>query len=79
MTAGIEESVRFHDLRHTFATMAIQNGVDVKTVANMLGHYSAAFTLDAYTHVTDEMRRGAAEKIEGFINNTIKSCAIHTE
>lgn len=57
MTAGIEEPVRFHDLRHTFATMAIQNGVDVKTVANMLGHYSAEFTLDVYTHVTDEMRR----------------------
>ena len=57
MTAGIEEPVRFHDLRHTFATMAIQNGVDVKPVANMLGHYSAEFTLDVYTHVTDEMRR----------------------
>ena len=34
--------IRFHDLRHTFATMALQNGVDVKTVSSMLGHYSAA-------------------------------------
>ena len=33
--------IRFHDLRHTFATMALQNGVDVKTVSSMLGHYSA--------------------------------------
>ena len=41
--------IRFHDLRHTFATMALQNGVDVKTVSSMLGHYSAAFTLDGMT------------------------------
>ena len=38
--AGLPK-VRFHDLRHTFATMALQNGVDVKTVSSMLGHYSA--------------------------------------
>ena len=36
--------VRFHDLRHTFATITLQNGVDVKTVSSMLGHYSAGFT-----------------------------------
>ena len=40
--------IRFHDLRHTFATMALQNGVDIKTVSSMLGHYSAGFTLDTY-------------------------------
>ena len=39
--AGIEEHVRFHDLRHTFATMAISSGVDVKTLSSMLGHFSA--------------------------------------
>ena len=39
--AGIEEHVRFHDLRHTFATMALSSGVDVKTLSSMLGHYSA--------------------------------------
>ena len=43
--------IRFHDLRHTFATMALQNGVDVKTVSSMLGHYSAGFTLDTYGNV----------------------------
>ncbi len=46
--------IRFHDLRHTFATMALQNGVDVKTVAVCLGHYSAGFTLDTYAHVTTD-------------------------
>ena len=35
--------IRFHDLRHTFATMALQNGVDIKTVSAMLGHYDAGF------------------------------------
>ena len=56
--------VRFHDLRHTFATLALQNGVDVKTVSGMLGHYSAGFTLDTYAHVTTSAQRQAAEAME---------------
>lgn len=65
--AEIDSSVRFHDLRHTFATLAMQSGVDVKTLASMLGHYSAGFTLDTYTHITHQMQQGAAEKIGGFM------------
>ena len=42
-----------------------------KTVAGMLGHYSAAFTLDTYTHVTEQMKRGAAEKIGVFMNASV--------
>ena len=57
--AGLPK-VRFHDLRHTFATLALQNGVDIKTVSGMLGHYSAGFTLDTYTHVTTQAQRQAA-------------------
>ena len=53
--------VRFHDLRHTFATLALQNGVDVKTVSGMLGHFSAGFTLDTYAHVTTASQRQAAK------------------
>ena len=53
--------IRFHDLRHTFATMALQNGVDVKTVSSMLGHYSAGFTLDTYAHVTGQRPAHAAK------------------
>ncbi len=52
--------VRFHDLRHTFATLALQNGVDIKTVSGMLGHFSAGFTLDTYTHVTTQSQVNAA-------------------
>ena len=47
--------------------MAFSSGVDVKTLSSMLGHFSAGFTLDTYTHITNEMQRGAAEKIGGFM------------
>lgn len=53
-------SIRFHDLRHTFATLALQNGVDIKTVSGMLGHFSAGFTLDTYAHVTNSAQKEAA-------------------
>ena len=63
--------IRFHDLRHTFATMALQNGVDVKTVSTMLGHYSAGFTLSTYTHATAEMKRDAADTIGNVISQAM--------
>ena len=69
--AGIAENLPFHGLRHTFATLAIQQGVDVKTVSNILGHYSAGFTLDTYAHVTGDMRREAADRMGGFIAQAI--------
>lgn len=64
--AGLEDC-RFHDLRHTFATLALQNGVDVKTLSGILGHYSSGFTLDTYTHVTTKMQEEAAEKMGHFM------------
>lgn len=45
----------------------IQNGVDAKTLSNMLGHYSAALTLDTYTHVTSWMQESAAQKMADFL------------
>ena len=60
--AGIPK-VRFHDLRHTFATVALQNGVDIKTVSGMLEHFSAGFTLDTYAHVTTAAQKEAAQTI----------------
>ena len=49
--AGIGH-IRFHNLRRAFATLSLQNGLDVKPLSNTLGHYSAGFTLDTYTHAT---------------------------
>ena len=60
--------IRFHDLRHTFATLALQNGVDIKTVSGMLGHFSAGFTLDTYAHVTTAAQREAARTMEGVLS-----------
>jgi len=69
--AGLESGIRFHDLRHTFSTVMIQNGVDAKTPSGMLGHYSAAFTLDTYTHITTQMQEAAAEKMSNFMDSII--------
>ena len=66
--AGLEK-VRFHTLRHTFATMALQNGVDVKTLSGLLG--SAGFTLDTYGHITPAKKQDAAEKVGSFLSTTI--------
>ena len=66
--AGLPK-VRFHDLRHTFATLALQNGVDIKTVSGMLGHFSAGFTLDTYAHVTTATQKEAANTMEKVLAN----------
>lgn len=58
-------------LRHTFATLAIQQGIDAKTVSSVLGHYSAGFTLDTYTHVTNEMQRDAAKRMGSFMAQAV--------
>ena len=58
------KSVRFHDLRHTFATMSLENEMDVKTLSAIIGHVSSATNLNTYTHITDEMRRKAAISID---------------
>ena len=68
--AGLPE-IRFHDMRHTFATVALQNGVDIKTVSGMLGHYSAGFTLDTYAHVTTDMQKDAAQKMGSFMAQAV--------
>lgn len=62
-------SIRFHDLRHTFATHALALGVDVKTLSGILGHTRAAFTLDTYTHTTGDMQRRASEVVGDFLTD----------
>lgn len=62
-------SIRFHDLRHTFATHALTSGVDAKTLSKILGHTNASFTLDTYTHVTSDMQERAANIVGSFTEN----------
>ncbi len=61
------ESVRFHDLRHTYATLSIENGDDQKTVSENLGHATVAFTADVYQHVTDRMKANSADRMQEYI------------
>lgn len=63
--------IRFHDLRHTFATHALTSGVDAKTLSKILGHTNASFTLDTYTHVTTDMQKRASNIVGGFMDNLI--------
>jgi integrase len=69
--AGLDR-IRFHDLRHTFSVLALQNGVDVKTLSAMLGHYSAGFTLDTYAHVTTSMQKQAANAVGNFLSGALR-------
>lgn len=62
---------RFHDLRHSYAVAAIRAGDDIKTVQGNLGHATAAFTLDVYGHVTDQMKQASAARMEGYIKGIL--------
>ena len=57
---------RFHDLRHTYAVTALQEGDDVKTVQENLGHATASFTLDVYGHVSEKMKKESADRMEQY-------------
>lgn len=65
--------VRFHDLRHSYAVAAIRSGDDIKTVQGNLGHATAAFTLDVYGHVTDQMKQESAQRMERYIEGILGS------
>lgn len=80
--AGVPQ-IRFHDLRHSFATLSLEQGMDIKTVSHMLGHTDAGFTMNTYMHVTDTMQQTVANAIGNLIaeketeqrNNIIKFTA----
>ncbi|MBF6589100.1 MAG: tyrosine-type recombinase/integrase [Ktedonobacterales bacterium] len=56
--------IRFHDVRHTAATLMLLRGVPAKVVSEMLGHASIAITLDIYAHVLPDMQRDAVTAME---------------
>lgn len=61
--------IRFHDLRHTNATLMLRNAVPAKIVSAMLGHSSIGITLDTYSHVMTEMQSGAVSVMDGLFGN----------
>ena len=57
-------ALTFHDLRHTFATMMIAGGTDVRTVASYLGHSNVAMTLNTYAEIDPDAKRAALGKVD---------------
>ena len=67
--AGLKACIKYHGLRHTFASILIENKVDVKTVSTILGHSDISTTLNVYVHPTENMKRDA---INGALKKAFK-------
>jgi integrase len=66
--ANVREDLRFHDLRHTCATLLLSEGVNVKVVSELLGHASITITLNTYAHVLPDMQDSAADAMEAALS-----------
>ncbi len=64
--------VRFHDLRHTHATLMLQQGIHPKIVSERQGHSTVGLTLDTYSHVTPGLQEAAALRFEEGLKDFIK-------
>ncbi|WP_233522486.1 site-specific integrase [Peribacillus glennii] len=62
--------IRFHDLRHTHATMLLAQGVHAKVISERLGHSNIKTTLDIYSHILPNMQEDAANQIDALLSNT---------
>lgn len=71
--AGLPTGVRFHDLRHTYASALIANGCSVKVVQAHLGHKSAAVTLDTYSHLWPDDEDRARSAVEAFLRGDVST------
>jgi len=65
-SAGLE-GVRFHDLRHTFASLMLMRGAPPKVISEALGHASVAFTMDVYSHIIGGMQEDAMRLLDGIM------------
>jgi len=61
------DHIRFHDLRHTFATLLLEKGEEAKTIQELLGHADVSTTLNTYAHVTQKMKAASATRMEGIM------------
>ncbi|MHC1720828.1 MAG: tyrosine-type recombinase/integrase [Clostridiaceae bacterium] len=69
--AGINKNIRFHDLRHTNATLLLSQGVDFKTIQTRLGHKDINTTLNIYSHVNKEMQKDATDKLNNIFGGKL--------
>lgn len=66
-------AARLHDLRHSYAVVSLQAGDDIKTVQSNLGHHTAAFTLDVYGHVIEQMKQASADRMDAYIRTVAEA------
>jgi integrase len=71
--------IRLYDLRHTFATLALREGVPARLVSEQLGHASVAFTLEVYGHVLEETRSVAAERLSQLLFSPARAMPVERE
>lgn len=69
--SGIDQTFRFHDLRHSYAVASLQAGDDIKTIQANLGHATAAFTLQVYAHVNDAMKQASSARMQKYYESMI--------
>lgn len=70
--AGIDK-IRFHDLRHTYASLLLANGAPMKYVQHQLGHSSITMTMDLYTHLLPEVNDKCVNLLNSIVNNAIET------
>lgn len=66
--AGLPETIRFHDLRHSCASFLVAQGVHMRVVMEVLGHSRIAITADTYSHVVDSTMRDAIDRLENILD-----------
>lgn len=71
--------IRLHDLRHTFATLALCAGVPAKVVSEILGHASIAITLDVYSHAVPALQEDATARVAGLVSEVPSSTGRHLQ
>lgn len=69
--------VPFHGLRHTYATLLIQNGVDITTVSSLMGHSKTSITLNRYASTGDQQKNAAAKRLGQVIDGINMVCSIY--
>lgn len=76
--AGLEH-MAFHDLRHTFATLMLERGEDIKTIQELLGHADVSTSANTYTHVLKKLKAASADRMDGVMADAMKIAAAKSE